>query len=98
MQNAILELNHQLNTAREKLEEISEIQCCNEMFHLGCDPPSHRFTDVQMDAVVQNMVMLEKSFDVCYCDGDCFSNKNWFKVRVPIHQASETGNAFEIND
>jgi hypothetical protein len=39
-----------------------------------------KFKDVQMDAVVQNMVMLEKSFDVCYCDGDCFSNKNWFKV------------------
>ena len=47
-----------------------------------------------MDAVVQNMVMLEKSFDVCYCDGDCFSNKNWFKVPVLIRHESDAENAF----
>merc|ERR1719409_517297 len=30
---------------------------------------SPNFRDVQIDATVQNMVMLEKHFDVCYCNG-----------------------------
>jgi hypothetical protein len=38
------------------------------------------FKDVRMDSSLFNLVMIEKDYDVCYCDGNCYSNKNWFKV------------------
>ncbi|KAF4651746.1 protein arginine methyltransferase 10, partial [Perkinsus chesapeaki] len=38
------------------------------------------WTDLQMDGVIENEVSVASSYDICYCDGGCVSNANWFKI------------------
>jgi hypothetical protein len=38
------------------------------------------FKNVQVDATRDNMIMIEKAYQICYCNSACYSNRNWFKV------------------
>jgi hypothetical protein len=70
----------------QAVEQLGPFNCANpaDCNDLRDENPvsKHKptFLNVQVDATRDNMVMIEKDYQVCYCNGECYSNKNWFKV------------------
>lgn len=38
------------------------------------------WSDLRIDRIIENGIQVAASYDICYCDGDCSANANWFKV------------------
>jgi hypothetical protein len=59
---------------------ISPADCVDKRDESPITRLTPTFKDIQMDATFTNKVMMPIAYDVCYCDRQCFSNANWFKV------------------
>jgi hypothetical protein len=56
----------------------SAVNCQDTPEELG--PKFPTWNDVQMDASYENSIMVQKVYDVCYCDGNCLNSASWFKA------------------
>ncbi|KAF4690804.1 protein arginine methyltransferase 10, partial [Perkinsus olseni] len=58
----------------------SAISCSDTRDDSPVSATNPLWTELQIDGVIENKISVSSSYDVCYCDGDCVSNANWFKI------------------